>query len=241
MNATLVKKSFFGIDQYLPYVILGMSAINFLDKLMFILNGPLFSAILLPSVLISMTLSAVGVLGFFLILKGKKIGEHLQLFWCLTQIILFTYHPFLLIDLEQAFSAIVFNSYSESVRNGVIEESVNIGLNLLGVFLTVIASNRTGNLGYYKKFTFSNQAEVSFDSKIDKVFRMQNDCRLLLLTDRKQGKCLVVKMEGKGKFWDFEPLMKYSIYKVDSSNLKTNTLDFGSAESFGAVSVSPIS
>lgn len=177
MKIESIKKPIWGIDQYLHYIILGLSIFNLIKEL------PTYGNESFLNSSASVFLSIIGVIAFVFTLKGKKIGNYLMIIWTLPQIIIFISSPEIHFDLTQGISFPIF-SFEQT---GLNRQYFGINIVPIIIFGALIFKIKNSNL--YGTFNFSAKKGdkiLEFQSKIKQHFTFGKE-KLMLVLDHQAG------------------------------------------------------
>lgn len=209
MIATLEKRPLWGIDAYVHYVVLGLSIFNLIFTTIAGISGE-------PIDFISIALSILGVVTFFLMNRNNKWGNVLFLIWVIPQLILWsktTIQPFTSesIDLSQ-WLALPINITSDSLNEKTI-----ISINTIAVGLLIIALFKLKHQIYQTTIYLTsidlNEA-IQLTAKIKKIYSFDNKQRALILNTQNNGQyyALVAEKSDKLRFDNFGRV--YSIFEI---------------------------
>jgi hypothetical protein len=215
MIATLKKRPLWGLDQYVHYFVLCLSVFNLIKTLVTTMRSPSFF-------IISVLLSILGVVSFFLVYKKHRFGNLLIFIWAIPQLIIWsktstqTSEVFIYDVVQGTSLPINFTSETSS-------ETIILSLNILAVAFLVLALFKLRN-GIYQSTIYLTSINlkkpIQLTAQIKKIYTLDNKNRALILNTQSNGKyhALIAGKNDNLKFDNFGQV--YSIFEINPSQLE---------------------
>lgn len=163
------KRPLWGLDRYLHFVVLGLSILNLIRL------SPQLSDGLDNNTIISMLVSLLGIIAFWLIHKKNKLGEIIVIVWCTVQFIVISYPPHISLDLSQGYLLpLGFNGGETSIY-----------INVIALVLFGLAVYRIKNRSLYQKIKINpidQEGIPYFISEVHKSYTFGREQKMLLLS-----------------------------------------------------------
>ncbi len=191
--------------------------------------------------LLTMMVSLVGVLSFWLVFKRVRLGDYLMLLWCVVQFISIQFSA-LYFDLSQGFS-IPFGIESIMELYGNPQDVLSLKFNFSALILLIAIVVKIKHSGYYDEIFVQPIKEdliLPFSAYIEKSYLTGSDKRILVLTKEEHGKkyAFIANKSDKLKFENGKK--GYMLCLISSEKLKSESLKSYAFKQFGEVYINKL-